>query len=42
VITNFGPEPVALPPGSTVLLASGPLIDDGVPTDVTVWLTRSS
>jgi alpha-glucosidase len=29
---------VALPPGATVLLSSGPLTDDGaVPTDTTVW-----
>src|SRR4051812_29860409 len=38
VLTNFGAEPVALPAGATVLLASEPLDADGrVPTDVTVW-----
>ena len=40
VLTNFGAEPVALPAGATVLLASEPLDADGrVPTDVTVWAT---
>src|SRR4051794_17638079 len=40
VVTNFGAEPVALPAGATVLLASEPLDADGrVPTDVTVWAT---
>ncbi|MCU7722930.1 glycoside hydrolase family 13 protein [Actinoplanes sp. KI2] len=38
VLTNFGAEPVALPVGATVLLASEPLDADGrVPADVTVW-----
>nr|WP_249714154.1 glycoside hydrolase family 13 protein [Micromonospora sp. NBRC 107566] len=38
VLTNFGAEPAALPAGTRVLLASGPLEADGrVPTDVTVW-----
>jgi glycerophosphoryl diester phosphodiesterase len=33
-----GTEPVALPEGATVVVASGPLTDDGlVPTDTTVW-----
>jgi alpha-glucosidase len=40
VITNLGPEPVALPGGVKELLASGPLTPDGlVPTDTTAWLT---
>jgi alpha-glucosidase len=40
VLTNFGGEPVALPAGATLLLASEPLDADGrVPTDVTVWAT---
>ena len=40
VVANLGAEPVALPDGSTVLVASGPLTDDGlVPTDTTVWAT---
>jgi alpha-glucosidase len=38
VLTNFGADPVDLPAGATVLLASEPLDADGrVPTDVTVW-----
>ena len=38
VVANLGAEPVALPDGD-VLVASGPLTDDGaVPTDTTVWL----
>jgi alpha-glucosidase len=38
VIANLGADPVALPEGVTVLLASGPLDGAGrVPTDTTVW-----
>lgn len=38
VVANLGTEPVALPDGASVLVASGPLTDDGlVPTDTTVW-----
>jgi alpha-glucosidase len=38
VLTNFGPVPVELPAGVTVLLASEPLTGDGrVPQDVTIW-----
>ncbi|TPG19867.1 glycoside hydrolase family 13 protein [Pedococcus bigeumensis] len=38
VLTNFGADPVALPDGASVLVASGPLTSDGsVPTDTTVW-----
>ena len=40
VVANLGAEPVALPDGATVVVASGPLTDDGlVPTDTTVWAT---
>jgi alpha-glucosidase len=40
VLSNLGTEPVALPAGARVLLASEPLDADGrVPTDVTVWHT---
>ncbi|MBE3074833.1 MAG: DUF3459 domain-containing protein, partial [Actinobacteria bacterium] len=40
VITNFGPSPVTVPPGTTMLVSSGPLTPSGtVPTDTTVWLT---
>ncbi|WP_414689859.1 glycoside hydrolase family 13 protein [Nocardioides sp.] len=37
VLTNFGPDPVALPDGAEVLLTSEVLLDGRVPTDVTVW-----
>jgi alpha-glucosidase len=38
VLTNFGAEPVPLPAGARVLLASEPVDADGrVPGDVTVW-----
>jgi len=46
VIANLGEQPVAVPDGATVLVASAELIhtDAGlaVPTDVTVWLGVSS
>ncbi len=37
VVANLGATPVALPPGSEVVVASGPLPETGVPTDTTVW-----
>lgn len=37
-ITNFGPAPVDLPPG-TVVLSSGPLDGGRLPADTTAWLT---
>ena len=38
VLTNYGPTPVDLPAGATVLISSEPLDADGrVPQDVTVW-----
>lgn len=40
-VTNFGGTPYPLPVGWTAALASGPLTDDSVPTDVTVWLVRT-
>lgn len=36
-LTNFGAEPVAMPPGE-VLLSNAPLEDGRLPTDTTVWL----
>ena len=36
-LVNLGPEPVAVPDGE-VLLASGDLLDAGVPQDTAVWL----
>ncbi len=38
-IVNFSGDPVPMPVGATVLLASGPLTEDGrVPADTSVWL----
>ena len=37
-MVNLGAAPVALPPGATVLLASGPLDGGTLGTDVAVWL----
>jgi alpha-glucosidase len=37
-VVNFGPGPAALPAGSTVLLASGPLEGDSLPADTSVWV----
>jgi alpha-glucosidase len=39
-IVNFGPDPVALPRGAEILLASGPLTADGeLPADTAAWFT---
>jgi len=39
---NFGEEPVPLPAGSTVLVASGPLATDGsLPTDTAAWVSTA-
>lgn len=37
-VVNFGDEPVSLPSGSRVLLASGPVDDALLPCDTAVWL----
>jgi alpha-glucosidase len=37
-LVNFGPEPVALPPGAEILIASHELRGGAVPQDTTVWL----
>ena len=37
VLTNLSAEPVALPSGATVLVASGDLHEGRVPTDTAVW-----
>jgi alpha-glucosidase len=34
---NFG-NPIAIPHGAEILLASGEVIDNVIPTDTTVWL----
>jgi alpha-glucosidase len=38
-VTNFGPDPVALPAG-TVVVTSGPLDADRLPTDTTAWVVE--
>jgi alpha-glucosidase len=38
-IANLSSAPVDLPPGATVLLASGPLADGQLPPDTTAWLS---
>jgi alpha-glucosidase len=38
LLANLGPDPVPLPNGAQIIVASNPLTDDGrVPTDVAVW-----
>ena len=37
MLANLSPGPVDLPPGSRVLVASGPLDGGRVPTDTCVW-----
>ena len=37
-LVNLGPEPAALPEGSSVLLASDDLVDGRLPEDTAVWL----
>jgi alpha-glucosidase len=38
---NFSAVPFALPEGSEVLLASGPLSEGQVPADTAVWVRRA-
>ena len=40
-LVNFGPDPVSLPPGAEVLIASGELEGGAVPCDTTVWLLQN-
>jgi alpha-glucosidase len=40
-LVNFGPDPVPLPPGAEVLIASGALQGGAVPCDTTVWLLQN-
>jgi alpha-glucosidase len=37
-LVNFGVDPAPLPPHTAVLLASGDLLGDALPTDTAVWL----
>jgi alpha-glucosidase len=41
-LVNFGPEPVALPPGAVVLIASNELEGGALPQDTTVWLYQEN
>ena len=40
-LVNFGSDPVPLPHGSEVLIASGALEGGAVPADTTVWLVQN-
>lgn len=40
-LVNFGPEPVALPEGAGIILASAP-VSDVMPSDTAVWLRSAS
>jgi alpha-glucosidase len=40
-LVNFGPDPVPLPRGAEVLIASGELEGGAVPRDTTVWLLQN-
>jgi alpha-glucosidase len=40
-IVNFGPDPVELPAGADVLIASNELEGGAVPQDTTVWLRQA-
>jgi alpha-glucosidase len=41
-VVNFGPEPVALPAGAVVLIASNELEGGALPQDTTVWLYQEN
>jgi alpha-glucosidase len=41
-IVNFGPEPVELPSGADVLMASDELEGGALPQDTTVWLRHAA
>ncbi len=41
-VVNFGPEPVALPAGAVVLIASNALEGGALPQDTTVWLYQEN
>ena len=38
-LVNFGPPPVPLPPGASVLVTSAELVDGQVPADTAVWFS---
>jgi alpha-glucosidase len=41
-LVNFGPEPVAVPAGAVILIASDELEGGALPQDTTVWLYRKN
>jgi hypothetical protein len=41
-VVNFGPDPVDLPSGACVLLASSELQGGALPHDSTVWLRQTN
>jgi alpha-glucosidase len=41
-IVNFGPDPVELPPGAEVLIASNELEGGALAQDTTVWLRQAA
>jgi alpha-glucosidase len=41
-IVNFGPEPIELPVGADVLIASNDLEGGALPQDTTVWLSQAN
>jgi alpha-glucosidase len=41
-LVNFGPEPVAVPAGAEILIASDELEGGALPQDTTVWLYREN
>ena len=40
-LVNYGPDPVELPPGAHVLIASDELEGGALPQDTTVWLRQA-
>ncbi len=40
-LVNFGPDPVPLPGGAELLIASSELLGDAVPEDTTVWFLQN-
>ena len=40
-VVNFGPDPVELPAGASVLIASDELEGGALPQDTTVWLRQA-
>jgi alpha-glucosidase len=41
-LVNFGPDPIAVPAGTAILIASNKLEGGALPQDTTVWLYREN